>query len=112
MADFVSRPFLEVTLVTPESFRLIVGANALQGLRLNLADALARNAEFLSHLLKRVVNTVFKPVPQFQNLALLWREVVQNFAHLVSQNSARHFLIRRENLVILHEIAQDRLAVV
>src|SRR5581483_4579301 len=60
-------------LIRAQPLSLFVGADALKRLGLYLADALARDAELFTHLLERVVDAVFEPVAQFQNLPLLGR---------------------------------------
>ena len=64
-----------------------MGADFLQGLRLDLANALAGNPELLTHLFKCVINTVGETVPHLEDLALFWREVIQDPAHLLSEDA-------------------------
>ena len=70
-------------LVAGEAFDLLVSANFLVGLGLNLTNALASHVELFSYFFKSPLNTVFETVPQFQNLSFLRRKVVQNLSDLV-----------------------------
>ena len=62
---FENQTTLEIPLVAPQSLGFFMGADALQGLGLYLADALAGDAKLFAHLFERVIYAVFKPVPQF-----------------------------------------------
>src|SRR3989339_1114055 len=49
-------------------------AHLLEHLGLDLTDALARDAEFLAHLLQRVADPVLEPEPHLDDLALAGRK--------------------------------------
>ena len=51
------------------------------------------------------------PWRSFEYLALLRRQFVEYFAHLVGQDAPRHLLVGRENFVVFDKVAERRLAV-
>ena len=71
----------------------------------DLADALARDAEFGADFFERVLDAIMQAVAHFQNLALFRRKVVEHFANLVGQDATRRILIGAKDLVIGDEFA-------
>ncbi len=76
-----------LALIRLQVASFVVRADFLQRLGLDLADTLARHAELLPHLLKRVVDPVGESVPHLEDLALLAREVIQDRAHMLAQDT-------------------------
>ncbi len=101
-----------VKLVAPQALCFFVGADSVEGLCLNLADALAGNAKLFAYLLKRVVNAVFEPVAQLEDLALFRAELVEDLAELVAQDAARDLLVWGQNFVVFYKVAKHRLAII
>src|SRR6185503_5097857 len=81
-------------------------AYLLEGLGLDLAYALARDAKLLAHLLKRVVDAVGQPMAHLQDLALLGREVLKDLAHLLGQDALRALLNGRGQFVVGDKVAK------
>ena len=83
-----------------------------QRLLLKLANALARQAKHLAHLLQRARLPILQPVAQAQNARLARRKLVQNIANLLGQHLLRHRLGRRRRLNIFDKVAQLRIRLV
>src|SRR5207248_3030603 len=105
-----SRPLFHVELFEPLGPRRV--AQAAQRLCLDLADALAGDAELLAHLLERHRPAVVEPEAEPDDLVLALGQRGQYLADLLLQDRARGGLLRRDGISILHEIAQARVRVV
>src|SRR5215469_631705 len=111
--DMVARAFEAAALdrllglpVILERFAATRMAKFAQRLCLDLPDALARDAEFLAHLFKRALVTVFQAEPQHEHLALALGEVLEHVAHLLFEHGHRCRLGRRDRVLVLDEVAE------
>src|SRR5581483_2450358 len=77
-----------------------------QRLRLDLADALARDREVLTDLLERMLAAVRQSEAQPQDLLLARRERVQHLVGLLTEAEADDRVDRRHHLLVLDEIAE------
>src|SRR5205085_11691765 len=79
----------------------------VQGLRLDLAHALAGNAHLLPDLLQGIDVAVAQPEAQLQHQALAWRQrLLQDAACLVLEDMLVGALVRRLVFLVDEEIAQ------
>src|SRR2546422_11253573 len=77
-----------------------------QRLRLDLADALARDRKAGANLLERVVRPLPDAEAQAQHLLLARRERGEHLARLIAQVQAHHRLGGRERSAVLDEGAE------
>ena len=75
-------------LVVLQSIRLLVLADLLVGLGLDLSDSLSGNPEQLTHFLKRMLDAVHQTVSQLQDSSLLVGQLLQNLVDLVLEDSS------------------------
>jgi hypothetical protein len=76
------------------------------GLRLDLANPLARHLEDFAHLFERICVSVADAVAQPDNLALTVRERIENALNLVPQHLLRRRHHRRIHVVVLDKVAE------
>src|SRR4029450_6316235 len=81
-------------------------AQLAQRLGLDLTNALAGDREVLADLLERVLAAVREAEAQPQNLLLAGRERVEDLVGLLAQAEPDDRLHRRDDLLVLDEIAQ------
>src|SRR5688500_4902279 len=81
-------------------------AQLAQGLRLDLADALAGDVERTAHFLERVLGAVADTEPHLQNLLLTRGEGAQDLASLFFQVRHDDVVDRRDDSAILDEISK------
>ena len=81
-------------------------AQFAQGLRFDLPNALARDGELLSHFFQRVIGFFADAEPHAQDLFFARRQSRQNFAGLFLQVDIHHRIGRRDNSLILDEVAE------
>src|SRR5262245_15584633 len=87
-------------------------AKLAQRLRLNLADALAREGEALAHLFERVIARLVDTKSHAEDLLLPRRKRLEELARLVVEAHLGVGLVRRKRGVVGDELAHVRLAVV
>src|SRR2546428_1654416 len=80
-----------------------------QRLRLDLADALARDREARPDLLERVVRALADAEAQPQHLLLARRERREHLSRLLLEVQGRHRLDGREHRPVLDEGAENRI---
>src|SRR6202035_5252969 len=83
-------------------------AQLAQGLRLDLADALAGDVEGAPHLLERVLGAVADAEAHLEHQLLARRQGLQHLAGLVLQVGEDHRLDRRDGVLVLDEVAEMR----
>src|SRR2546425_6339019 len=94
--------------VVAELLRARRVAQLAQRLGLDLADALARDAETLAHLFQRPLVAVDQPETQLQHAPLAWRERVEDVFDLRVEHGERGRVRRRDCLTVLDEVAEVR----
>src|ERR1041385_6453675 len=77
-----------------------------QRLRLDLADAFARNGELLPHFLERMLAAVFQPEAHLDHLLLARSQRAQHLRRLLLEVDVDHRFGRRNDGTILDEVAQ------
>src|SRR5947207_1341314 len=78
--------------------------------RLDLADALAGDAELDADLFERAVAAIFQPIAQLNDLALALGQLLQYLFDLLAQHRGSGGIGRRRDSVVLDEIAHATLA--
>src|SRR5262245_22154726 len=78
-------------------------------LRLDLADALARDVEGAADLLERVLGAVADAEAHLQDLLLARRQGLEDAPRLLLQVRYEHRVDRREHAAVLDEVAQMRI---
>src|SRR6266404_3312999 len=94
--------------VVAELLRARRVAQLAQRLGLDLADALARDAETLAHLFQRPLVAVDQPETQLQHAPLARRERVEDVFDLRVEHGERGRVRRRDSLTVLDEVAEVR----
>lgn len=87
-----------VLLQAVESFecrRFAVLADLLQRLRFDLTDALARDAERLTHFFERMADAVVQAEPHLQNLLFTLGEIDHDLSDKIAKHRTRGELGRR-----------------
>src|SRR5690606_12138760 len=79
-----------------------------QRLRLDLADALAGDLEVLTDLLEGVVGLLADAEAHAEHLLLARRERGEDLARLIGQVHRDHALARRDDALVLDEVAEVR----
>src|SRR5258708_37805310 len=92
--------------VVAELLRARRVAKLAQRLGLDLADALAGDAEALAHLFQRPLVAVDQPETQLQHAPFARRERVEYVFDLRVQHRERGGIGRRDGLAVLHEVAE------
>src|SRR5437867_13379275 len=82
-----------------------------QRLRLDLADALARDRKARPDLLERVVRALPDAEAQPQHLLLARREASEHLSRLILEAQAHHGLRGRGRRPVLDEVGEDRILV-
>src|ERR1043165_3748833 len=83
-------------------------AQLTERLGLDLPDALAGDLEVLADLLEGVVGLLTDAEPHAQDLLLTWRQGRQDLAGLVGEIYRDDALARRDDRLVLDEVAQVR----
>src|SRR5713226_3617915 len=97
---------LLILQVVAELLRARRVAQLAQRLGLDLADALAGDAEALAHLFERPLVAVDEPETQLQHTPLSRRERVEDVFDLRVEHGERGGVRRRDGLAVLHEVAE------
>src|SRR6185312_10098189 len=83
-------------------------AQLAQRLRLDLADALARHLEVLTDLLEGMVGLLADAEPHAEHLLLARRERREHLAGLIREVDGDDALARRDDRLVLDEVAEVR----
>src|SRR5258706_9143021 len=83
-----------------------------QRLRLDLADALARDVELLADFLERVVGVHLDAEAHSQHLRLAWRQRIEDVLAHVAQRCIDRGVRGRDRRLVFDEIAKMRIVVV
>src|SRR5581483_7319407 len=86
-----------------QALRLRQGLELLQRVVLDLADALAGDAERAAHLLERARLLALEPEPELDHLPLALRERVERAIDVLPAQRQRGLLVRRLGRVVLDE---------
>jgi len=109
-ADYKSKPPEQGGFVMLKVFAQLARAarvaQAAQRFALDLADALACEAEFLANLLQRVIVAVFQPEAQPQDARFTRGQGVQHFFDLFTQQLGVSALDRRGRELVLDKLTQ------
>src|SRR5579871_97725 len=81
-------------------------AQLAQGLRFDLADALARDREAGADLLERVIRALTDAEAQPEHLLLAWRERGEHLARVVVEVARDRRLVRRRRVLVLDEVPE------
>ncbi len=80
-----------------------------QRFRLDLADALAGNAELAANFLERARMAIFQAETQADNLALAFGQALERFRKLLLEHAERSGIGRNDSGVVFDEVAQLRI---
>src|SRR5215813_13859944 len=77
-----------------------------EGFSLDLAYALAGNAELLPHLFERTALAIAQPKAPLDDIAFAVAQAIEHFLHLLAQQLQRGSVDRAGDGLILDEVAQ------
>src|SRR5690606_20833964 len=104
---FLSLQNVELVEVAAQPAAHLRGAQLAKRLRLDLPDALARDAELLPDLFERAIAAILQPEAQDDDALLTLVELAQRLADLIAQQLLGGEIHRRRDRVVFDKVAQE-----